>query len=388
MAGCALAAALAFARPSPAGSPRWGDLRPASRLSAILFLGALGAAGVSALLSPHRAAALDSWRAMLIAALAVPLGAALTAPGFRIAAFGFFAGASASAFLALAEAAGSGLPLPVESVSGRSGTGAMLGNEGLLSILLAIAAVAALAVALAAERRRDRRLAAASLLPIGAVLLINRNLTSAAAAAVGAALVGFRLSGRRALRIAAAVVLAGAAGVFLYPPARARAREAAGYLRAGDWNRLLSYRGGPWVAAVEMIRERPVTGFGPGAFAAEFVPRRLTAEIRRRERFVNPRSESMYVETHCDYLQAAAEAGLPAAGAAVAAFGVLAAALWRRGGGAPGLRAPAIGLFAVLCVGAVSALTWFPLQRPASSLPLLLAAGRAWKIADRGEWTA
>jgi len=84
--------------------------------------------------------------------------------------------------------------------------------------------------------------------------------------------------------------------------------------------------------------------------------------------------------------QAAAEAGLPAAAAAVAAATLLVIAVLRRArGGSPEFRASAAGLAAVLCTGAVSALTWFPLQRPASSLALLLAAGRAWRIAGRGE---
>ena len=51
------------------------------------------------------------------------------------------------------------------------------------------------------------------------------------------------------------------------------------------------------------------------------------------------------------------------------------ATAWRR-------RTPeAIVLAAVLATGAAAALTWFPLQRPITAVPLLLAAGRAWKIA-------
>ena len=38
-------------------------------------------------------------------------------------------------------------------------------------------------------------------------------------------------------------------------------------------------------------------------------------------------------------------------------------------------------LAAVLATGAAAALTWFPLQRPITAVPLLLAAGRAWRVA-------
>jgi hypothetical protein len=44
-------------------------------------------------------------------------------------------------------------------------------------------------------------------------------------------------------------------------------------------------------------------------------------------------------------------------------------------------RNEAVLLLAFLGAGAVAALTWFPMQRPLTAVPLLLAAGRAWRIA-------
>jgi hypothetical protein len=43
-------------------------------------------------------------------------------------------------------------------------------------------------------------------------------------------------------------------------------------------------------------------------------------------------------------------------------------------------RAEAVVLLALLSAGAVAALLWFPLQRPVTALPLLLAAGRLWRL--------
>jgi hypothetical protein len=37
-------------------------------------------------------------------------------------------------------------------------------------------------------------------------------------------------------------------------------------------------------------------------------------------------------------------------------------------------------LTALLATGAAAALTWFPLQRPVTAVPMLLAAGRAWRV--------
>ena len=53
-----------------------------------------------------------------------------------------------------------------------------------------------------------------------------------------------------------------------------------------------------------MARERPVTGYGPGTFSAEFVRHRLKAEIRSRRRYVNPLVTSSYSEAHSEPLQA------------------------------------------------------------------------------------
>jgi O-antigen ligase len=136
-----------------------------------------------------------------------------------------------------------------------------------------------------------------------------------------------------------------------------------------------------------MTRERPLLGFGPGTFGAEYVPHRLAAEIRARRRFVSPLMTSSYAEAHSDYLQVASDAGVPAALLAIGAAGCLLAAAtataWRR-------RSPeAIVLAAMLATGAAAALTWFPFQRPITAVPLLLAAGRAWRIAgEPGEGPA
>ena len=377
--GCAVAAALVFGRRR--GAPPPAAPHGLRRASAWLFAAALALAGVSALASPRRPAALDAWRFVLVLALAAPLGASGAFDGgLRIVFGAFLAAAVASAVLALGEAAGVRLPLPVVEVGGRSGTGALFGNEGLLAIVLALAAVGALAVALRGERRSDRRIAAAALVPIGAALVVNRNLTSLAAALAGGAIVAFGILGKRAMKVAALAIAAVALAVVLYGPARGRIREAFSYVRAGEWDRLSSYRAGPWVAALEMIRERPWTGFGPGTFGAEYAPHRLTAEIRRRARYVNPIRGSAYLEAHCDYLQAGAEAGLPAAAAGLGAFVLVLVPLAGAAARESARRAEVLGIGGLLCTGAIAALTWFPLQRAASALVLLLAAGRAWRI--------
>ncbi len=129
-----------------------------------------------------------------------------------------------------------------------------------------------------------------------------------------------------------------------------------------------------------MVRERPLTGFGPGTFAAEYAPHRVAAELRLRRRLVHPKVTSSYAEAHSEPLHAAAEIGVPATAAAIAALGFLvwgARAAVSRGGRD---RAEVVVLLALLAAGAVAALLWFPLQRPVTALPLLLAAGRLWRL--------
>src|SRR5262249_41308988 len=171
-------------------------------------------------------------------------------------------------------------------------------------------------------------------------------------------------------------------GVTAHPAIRGRVVEGWQAMRDGDWDRLLTYRLGPWGAALEMVRARPLRGWGPGAFGAEFVPHRLAAEVRFRTRLVNPFLAGAYVEAHSDYLQGLAELGIPTALAAMAAaaivLGGLARAAWRR---EHPDRPEAILLLALLVAGAAAALTWFPLERPITAVPLLLAAGPAGRTA-------
>jgi len=355
---------------------------PLPRRLALFFLAAaLAASLLAALLSPRREASLDSARALLLYSLLLPLGAsrALEKPKALLAVF--LAATAGNAAVSLLQAGGGFQPFALKTWGGREATGAFVGNVGYLALSLALAAVAALGIAIPA-RSRPLRIAAGScaFLFLGA-MLVNQNLTAFLSLAVGATVLFAFSYGKRALLPAAALLLLLGIGVTAYRPLRQRAFEAGAAARAGNWDRLLTYRVGAWAAAVEMARDRPITGWGPGAYGAEFVPHRLEAEIRARKRYLNPLVTSSYAEAHNDYLQALAEGGAVAGAAAAGAALLLLAALARTVKRSEGLRrAEALALLALLLAGAAAALTWFPLQRPITAVPLLLAAGRAWKI--------
>lgn len=258
-----------------------------------------------------------------------------------------------------------------------------MGNDGVLALSLALGCLGCLGVVLAGRSVAVRLAAAGGIALHLAALVVDRSLTALAALAAGALLLVVLCLRRRILigGLVAVVVVVG--GVALEPTlSQQRARGVLESIRSGDWDRALSYRFGPWAAALEMIRSRPLVGWGPGTFGAEFVAHRLRAELRLHRRLVDPDLAGSFVEAHSEYLQAAAETGLVASLAALAAFGVvlvgLARALRREPDGPD--RSEAIVVLAVLCAGSIVALTWFPLQRPVTAVPLLIAAGRAWRL--------
>jgi O-antigen ligase len=385
LVGIALAAAAAFALPGRRDDPDATALLrrgPGSRrAAAMLAAAALLLALLAALLSPRRAVSLDAFRSVAVFALLLPLGASNAVARARHWLAGTFLGATAvNAVVSLLQSRGLFHPFALETFGSRQETGAYAGNVGYLAITLALAAVLSLGLLLTAARPGVRVAAGVSLLLDAAALLANQNLTALTAALGGAAVLLSMLHGRRAALPMAGAVLAAAFAFAAYPPLRHRAQEAVAAARSGSWDALVSFRGGAWAAGLEMARDRPLTGFGPGTFGAEYVPHRLAAEIRARHRFVAPLLTSSYAEAHCDYLQVFSDAGTPAGLLVLSAVGCLFAALVRaarRRGSAETLI-----LLGVLAAAATAALTWFPLQRPVTAVPILLAAGRAWRISE------
>ncbi len=374
------AAALAFS-PGSLGAAR----SPRTRRDWILALSAaaLAWAALAALASPRRAVCLDATRVLFLYALLLPIGASRVVKRRGPFLLGVFLSvAAADAAVSILQARGVFQPFALVTDPGsRESTGAYVGNVGYLALALALAAVGALAVLLEAQSTSLRAAAGAAALLFAGGLLVNQNLTSLSALAVGAAILGVSRFGRRALPPALAAALLLAAGVAAYRPMRQRVQEVVRAVGERDWNRVVTYRLGAWKAAAAMAAERPLLGYGPGTFEAEYIPHRLAAEIAARTRYVNPQRTSSYGEAHCDYLQAFAETGWPGGLLTVAAAALLLFELGRAARRLEGRRrAEATFLLAFLGAGAAAALTWFPLQRPISAIPLLLAAGRAWAL--------
>jgi O-antigen ligase len=381
----ATAALLVMPRPARSRGWSWQAGTTEQRLALALTLGALAVAVVSAIVSPRRATALASTRTLLLVALALPLGASRALRGRRsFIVIGAYVGAcTVNASVSLLQSFGGLRLFRVEAIGGRLDVSAFVGNDGLLGLSLALSCLLCLAAVVWARTSAIRGVAVAGIVLHLAALAVNQSLTALTALAAGAAVLVALSLGRRTLIGLGAVGLVLAISVALHPNLSRRAGATLELIRAGDWDTALSYRLGPWAAAMEMTRARPLVGWGPGTFAAEFVPHRLQAELRFHRRFVNPFLAGSYTEAHSEYLQAAAEGGIVAGLAALAAMGTLITGLVRALRCAPDecSRREGIVLLAVLCAGGISALTWFPVQRSITAVPLLLAAGWAWRLA-------
>ena len=386
LVGTAIAAAVAFAWRDSGGGPAraWRAASPLRPAALLLSGAALAGALVSALVSPRRAVSLDAMRSIALLSLLIPLGASRSvARGRSGLAAAFLVSCAINAAVSILQGLDRFHPFALETVGTRQDTGAYAGNVGYLAIALALAGVLALGVLVTARGLAPRVLAGGSLCLFTGALLINQNLTALSALLLGAALLLILRFRRKAALPLAAALAAAVLAVAVYAPLRHRALTSVNAARAGNWDALVSFRGGPWAAALEMVRERPLSGFGPGTFGAEYVPHRLSAEIRARRRFISPLLTSSYAEAHSDYLQAASDAGIPVA---ILASGAAACLLLAAARAAWGRRDPeAAVLLAVLVAGAWAALAWFPLQRPVTAVPLLLAAGRAWRISEPAE---
>lgn len=334
---------------------------------------------LAAVVSPHPDVAWLAWRRSAGFALLVPLGAARALGGRndrRL--FVVFALAVASnAALSLLQWLGLRLPLNVAQLGGRFDTGALLGNEGYVSIacaLLGAACVALLGARL--SRRLYWTVALVGLLAI-ATIAFNRQATSALAFVVGSAVVVCVRWGRR--RMAAAIFLAIAllAASVLVAPVRSATWAQLPVGGVEGYQRLTTYRLGAWLAALDMTATRPWTGYGPGTYAAEQQTHRFAAEISLHERFVQPFGNS-FLQAHDGYLQLAAEAGVPALLFALAALAALFGGLIRLAHAPQDAERDV--LLALLGTGAVAALAWFPMQIPLTAAVLLFAAGRAWRL--------
>jgi O-antigen ligase len=182
------------------------------------------------------------------------------------------------------------------------------GNPDPVGAYLIVPAIAAVAATIAFRRGRI------VLVPTTLLLLVGVLLTESVTAlvAVAAALLAFLVvvPSKKARMITAFVTVAAAIVVLAYPPTRGRATALARSAAEGNYQELTSFRLPAWDVAWRMFLERPVTGVGPGGFAARYMSYKLAGDELHPE-WLTLGNEN-FGETHNDHLQLLAEGGLPA----------------------------------------------------------------------------
>ena len=235
------------------------------------------------------------------------------------------AGAVVNGLVYLAQATIAWSPIDVVAQTEHLADTALLGNPNDVGMMLAAPAIAAIALALT-TRGRVRMLAVAAAVLCALPLVMSQTVTAIGALAGGALCFVARASRRAAIASTVAAFFVIALLVAAYAPLRERAGAMIGSAKRHDYGELSSYRIIPFLAAWEMLRDRPLTGVGPGGYSYEFFDYKLRVD----EKYHRLMPQSMenwqqgrrvnFGEAHNEWLQTAAELG-------VIGFALLAAAV-------------------------------------------------------------
>jgi hypothetical protein len=177
-------------------------------------------------------------------------------------------------------------------------------------------------------------------------------------------------------------------------PLRARLFAKLDLVRHGAWNEVFSGRFDGWQAALWMAGEHPLAGVGHGAYRPEFVPAKLALLDRGRE-FSLYQQQIVFANAHNEFLEVAADLGLPGLAALGWGLWVLFRRLRRRSraeGGPEGAAPESAALASAGCLAlAVLGLAYFPFRLALVAFPALFFL--AWVLAPgeeerggRGGW--
>jgi O-antigen ligase len=189
-------------------------------------------------------------------------------------------------------------------------TTGFIGNPNDVGTYLALAALASFVAAVATSGRVRAAYIAASMVIVGG-LIASQTLTAIGALAVAGAVLAVMISWKRALSAIALAVAVLILVVLSYQPYRTRFTNMTTFLRSGNYNALLTNRLTPFASALQMIRDRPMVGVGPGCFGWQYLPYKVRAEQSYPELRDAFNRATNFGEVHNDHLQVAAEFGIP-----------------------------------------------------------------------------
>ncbi len=292
-----------------------------------------------------------------------------------------FIPAAINAAIGLLQSTGIWYPWAVDPrLPERLRTTGLIGNPNELGTYLVLPTIAAIAAAVV-WRQEKWLYAVAALLLVGVASAQSVTPVLAAAAGLFAMTVAGGTKFLRLAALAAALALVFAAAA--HPGSRHRFAQLFSSASSGSLPEITSFRVMPAAAALEMFRERPLVGVGPGSFSAMYMTEKLKAE-ERHPQWIRPHTP-MFAQVHNDHLQVLAETGLPGSLLFLGAL-VLLAAISFRTPALPDERVRFARLFAfpaALTFG-VLALAQFPMQltSPMVAGVYLAALCFAWTGSD------
>jgi O-antigen ligase len=369
------------------GRDRWREFTMAKR--ELICVAAIAAwTIVSALCATNRTLAWEAVGTMVVAVVLF-LAAFGTAGRNRsmLVPFGVVAAASLNAVVDLLQMAGWS-PFPISEADPHLAQTALLGNPNDVGMTLVPATIAAVAIALAA-RGKTRSVAWALSALCAATLVLTQTVTAIVAGTVALIFFAPRQSRRVKLTVAATAAVTAMLLFAVVTPLRVRVLGMVAAAREGRYSDLSSSRVTPFLVAWEMTRDHPVTGVGPGGYRFGFFDYKLEVDRKYRKLMPERMNEwsigrrSNFGETHNDWLQTAAETGLPGVALFAASLFLLAR---RKPWGSTDVAADFSARAALpLAVSlGVLALAQFPLRLAAPTILYVILAGSivGWRSRD------
>jgi O-antigen ligase len=211
-------------------------------------------------------------------------------------------------------------------------------------------------------RGRNRWTAALGAAVAVAGVFVSQTRTAVLTLVATAIFIAFRRSWKAAATVGVLVIVALLAATQVKIPALTRITRIPENVAQGRWEIVLSERLPAFVTAIEMFRNHPIVGVGPGAYKYFYLDYRIRSNDVYPESVLRGAGAN-FAETHNDHLQLLAETGLPGYALFVAACVILALRARRRENRDEERArfAAALALPLVITV-AVLALAFFPLQ--------------------------
>ncbi|MHB0972288.1 MAG: O-antigen ligase family protein [Thermoanaerobaculia bacterium] len=282
--------------------------------SLLLLCGAfLGWTGISAVFSTHRQTSFESFWWTLACCLVFLVSVSVLRDRSRGILFVALAPAIVNATVAIGQATGHWHPVALTQESGRLAIVGLLGNPDDLGAFLVLPAV--LALASIRSHRQVLRIIAAAILTAG--IIVAASITAIAALTAGSIALLLCKWGRSrtALGVGFLVVVLIGSLMLEYQPVRTRFRTFADNLESGNFERMSSNRLSSTLVGITMFADRPLLGQGPGTFGRNYFQFRNIVDVEYADflQISDPmkRLRMNFAEAHNDFIEVAAETGIP-----------------------------------------------------------------------------